>query len=99
NTSASAGLKYWELVIAGSSRPVGKVRQCQSPGSVGNGQASRRRAGRNFAAERYAESRGLLTGYPGRYFDAVVLFAMFTTCTRRFTSDSGSFGSFSLLLP
>ena len=33
------------------------------------------------------------------YCDAVVLFSMFTTCTRRFTSDSGWFGSLSLVLP
>jgi hypothetical protein len=33
------------------------------------------------------------------YFDAVVLFSVFTTWTRRFTSASGWLGSFSLLLP
>ncbi len=33
------------------------------------------------------------------YFDAVVLFSMFTTCTRRLASAIGWFGSFSLLLP
>jgi len=33
------------------------------------------------------------------YFDAVVLFSTLTTCTRRFNSASGWFGSFSLLLP
>ena len=35
---------------------------------------------------------------PG-YWDAVVLFSMFTTWTRRFTSASGWLGSFSLVLP
>ena len=33
------------------------------------------------------------------YFAAVFLFAMLTTCTRRFTSASGLAGSLSLLLP
>jgi hypothetical protein len=33
------------------------------------------------------------------YFDAVVLFSMFTTCTRRLASAIGWFGSLSLLLP
>src|SRR5258708_12597059 len=33
------------------------------------------------------------------YLDAVVLFAMFTTCTRRFTSEVGLLGSLSLVLP
>ena len=33
------------------------------------------------------------------YFDAVFLFAMLTTCTRRFMSASGLAGSLSLLLP
>jgi len=33
------------------------------------------------------------------YLDAVVLFSMFTTCTRRLTSANGWLGSFSLLLP
>src|ERR1700687_325916 len=33
------------------------------------------------------------------HFDAVVLFAMFTTCTRRLASASGLLGSLSLLLP
>src|SRR5713226_635761 len=33
------------------------------------------------------------------HLDAVVLFAMFTTCTRRFTSAVGFFGSLSLVLP
>ena len=33
------------------------------------------------------------------YFDAVVLFSMFTTCTRRFTSAIGWLASLSLLLP
>ena len=34
-----------------------------------------------------------------RYFDAVVLLSVLTTCTRRLTSASGWLGSFSLLLP
>jgi len=42
-----------------------------------------------------ADTRAHLAGY----CDAVVLFSMFTTCTRRFTSESGWFGSFSLVLP
>ena len=33
------------------------------------------------------------------YFAAVFLFAMLTTCTRRFISASGLAGSLSLLLP
>src|SRR3984957_13033428 len=33
------------------------------------------------------------------HLDAVALFSMFTTCTRRFTSASGLAGSFSLVLP
>jgi hypothetical protein len=42
-----------------------------------------------------ADTRAHLAGY----CDAVVLFSMFTTCTRRFTSESGWFESFSLVLP
>jgi hypothetical protein len=44
-------------------------------------------------------SRGITTVDLSSYFEAVVLFSMFTTCTRRFTSAIGWFGSFSLLLP
>jgi len=33
------------------------------------------------------------------HFEAVVLFSVFTTWTRRFTSASGWLGSFSLALP
>ena len=37
---------------------------------------------------------------PGlNYFDAVALFSMLTTCTRRFASASGWLGSLSLVLP
>jgi hypothetical protein len=44
-------------------------------------------------------SRGVTTVDLSGYLEAVVLFSMFTTCTRRFISAIGWFGSFSLLLP
>jgi hypothetical protein len=42
--------------------------------------------------------RSLALWFTG-HLAAVVLFSMFTTCTRRFTSAIGWLGSFSLLLP
>src|SRR5260370_18690470 len=57
-----------------------------------NEQASRRAAGRLGAAEPQPVPRPL-------YLDAVDLFSILTTCTRRLTSASRLAGSLSLLLP
>ena len=54
-------------------------------------------AGFNAAFQEQASRWG--AGNLSAYFDAVFLFAMLTTCTRRFTSASGLAGSLSLLLP
>jgi hypothetical protein len=50
----------------------------------------------------YCNRKRLVGATPLRYldaFDAVLLFSMFTTWTRRFTSAIGWLGSLSLLLP
>src|ERR1019366_1648299 len=61
-----------------------------------NERASRHAPGRIVAAKPYSASRPL---HFGDYWAAVVLFAMLTTCTRRFTSAVGWLGSLSLVLP
>ncbi len=56
----------------------------------------------NFCVPRWCGAHlccGTLPGIHAGHLDAVVLLAMFTTCTRRLTSARGLAGSLSLLLP
>ena len=98
-TTANAGLRYLESVIAGlfQNCGVGDAALVVREGQAGlrNERAPRKGAGRTVTAK-----SGLSHDrFTGSHFEAVALFVMLTTCTRRFASDMGWLGSLSLVLP
>src|SRR3979490_2108582 len=92
-TTPSAGLRYSENFIAGSIQIQSRIIGDAERGRKNN--ASRSGAGRILAGKPQAMPRRLRK----HYLDAVALFSIFTTCTRRLASAIGWVGAFSFLLP
>src|SRR2546428_1814621 len=104
NATPSAGLRYSERFIAGSIQTGSQIRQ----GAFGRSQDLEWRPNEYVpqgCCGTYCSRKILVGATPllaGPYldaFDAVALFSMFTTWTRRLTSAIGWLGSLSLLLP